>query len=148
MSPVNLDFECFKLSGDVSVSIGKLSLEKDAEKLINEGLSVLSRQGPFACLLYFQSKSKQRASKTASCSEQIRDGVSKLLALINTFPANYTPEQRLTDIQKDLPSLLVARQLLLQYFTYLKYHTKSSSKSNDRKTNSNSSPRVNLMDGQ
>ncbi len=111
----NLDFECFSQAEKASATLD--------EKLVGDAMAVLTRQGPFACVLYLESEAHKKGQ--AEKVNKVLGSVSEVLKLVDSTTAE-TPGKVLEKIQKDLPKLLLAQRLLLQFFTYLRYQVKAN----------------------
>lgn len=124
MRPRDLDFECFRLSGEVGTQLAGAKLAKDAESLVRACSTILAKQGPNACLLYLQSMNSRNDQKIKDRVTQLLNGISRVLSVM-TDDGCEDPHAALTKMQGDLSTLLLARTLLAQYFTYLRYHLKA-----------------------
>ena len=112
----NLDIQCAELGREIAQISGI------DENLVNEALTVLEEQGPYAMFLYLQAKHSNVAGKVSSKSLQFLkiifgnclDSANDILKAIKLL-AN----------SENLDDLLFARDILRTAFSYARYHLKA-----------------------
>lgn len=110
----NLDLLCAQRANKIATGMGA---EEDAEKLITEAAAVLAGQGYTALFLHLD----WRASKKKPGARKIREGLYDLLKQ----PGVLEVEDPLAEaVSGDLDKLLLARRVLTQTLSYLRYRVK------------------------
>jgi len=143
----NLDLECAKAANAIAAELGK---DKDAaqelEKLATAGGAVLAENGPYAFYLYLWSRSKRRQKKQDGSEERVRFTPAEKIAeetyrvvamalALGPVPKPWSWESTLAKMQEvggNLERLLLAKKLLGQTLTYLRYHAKARGKERGR----------------
>ena len=116
-----LDLECAQAAGELS---GVLS--KKEEKLIADAGAVLASQGLYAFAVYLRA----RAKKDERAAGTLLRRCGKLVAFLEPKGAPVGPKEDevvrlMQDIAADLQKLLLAKRMVAETLTYLKYHVKS-----------------------
>jgi len=121
----NLDIQCAELGRELSQICGENNKLID-EKVINDALTVLEEQGPYAMFLFL----KGRHSKVAG---EINSGVQCFLKHIfgNKVGAARDVLGMIRNLANgDLDDLLFARDLIRTALAYARYHIKARSEGN------------------
>jgi hypothetical protein len=125
----DLDLEAARSASHIAAGVG---VDLD-EKLINDASAVLAENGPYAFFLYLFSKAANSKGTVLlnTSAGHILSGSLRLLndhASLGQLPpiAVQAVSQRLIALSADLKRLLLARKLLTQQMTYLRYHAKVS----------------------
>ena len=150
MSWENLDLSCARTAEKIAAKARDLSLSKQqAEGLVTDAASVLSHQGPGAFFLYLKSKgpkppkNPKKPNPAISNMELWVDYLSRrafelLQPCVAPAEAGSPPEdsgsieqsalRRLEEVERiseTLSRLALAKRLLDQAMTYLRYHAKT-----------------------
>ena len=91
-----------------------LTREK-GEKQIGDAGAILARQGPYAMCLYLDQKK----------FESLHQGILELLKAVFPDAQEMRARELIKRVAENLPDLLLARRVLNQYLSYLKYHLKA-----------------------
>ncbi len=112
----NLDIQCAELGREIAQISGI------DENLVNEALTVLEEQGPYAMFLYLKAKNNNVAKEVRSESLQFLKTIfgNRLDTTDDILEAI-----KLLANSKDLDDLLFARDLLRTAFSYARYHLKA-----------------------
>ncbi len=110
----NLDIRCVELGHQIA------NIKGMEEKILNDTLSVLEEQGPYAMFLYVKARHKD----AANCIER-----QTLQFLREVFGDKISGEHSVLDAVKklaeDLDDLLLTRDLLRNALSYALYHVKA-----------------------
>jgi hypothetical protein len=129
MSWENLDLECAEAAREMSNQMERSDpkpKKQDLEGLFTDSAAVLAENGPYALFLYLWSRTTK---KDGHLAERLIQQLYKLVTTILKAGSNETQVTRmmpvLAEISRDLDRLLVARKLMMQTLTYLRYHAKT-----------------------
>jgi hypothetical protein len=119
----NLDLAAAVAASDLGREFERTKTKKqEVESLVNSALAVLARNGPYALFLYLPSRSDRMAEPLAG---KLYGLVHRELALGGQPDARHSERLReLAKLAENLDRLLVARKLLNQTLTYVRYHAK------------------------
>jgi len=117
----NLDIQCAE-TGRQLAEIKDDKGKQIEEKVLNEALSVLEEQGPYAMFLYVRARHNKIASKfDENCKELLQKvfaerlvGQADVLGIIKSMA------------ESSLDDLLFARDLLRTALSYARYHLKAT----------------------
>src|SRR5208337_4908546 len=133
MPELNLDLLCAKtaarIAGELKADVREPEIEKLAkaiEKLCNDSASVLVESGMYAFFLYLRAREqKDPPAKTISIDtfEMLR-GIFPELGQVSDSGSRLG---QIAAFSTDLDRVLLARKLLVQTLTYLKYHARGMS---------------------
>ena len=130
---LNLDFLAAKYApGVLKIRDSK---EKDKkESLINQALGILSEQGPFALMLWADTKCKNNSADPDKIGDTIWKSlveVMKTASLVDEENYNNLKQKRMrletfrNNVFDDFLSLIVTRQLFDRVLTYARYYAKA-----------------------
>jgi hypothetical protein len=149
----NLDLVCARRAEIIGKNL-EGTREKDLEKLVGASSSVLTRHGPYALFLYLSAE-KARAEKhkpgepppPTSAASFTLSGEAALLGEVFLNDAAAVNQAnvlaKVKTLSEDFEKLLLARKVLEQTLTYLRYHVKAITKetANDGGQGQNRPPR-------
>ncbi len=116
-----------------SVFSGKTS-PKDIENTATKALGVLQENGVYACFLYLLAKEKDNGQQLSQQMCQLLKNVG-----LGDAPANSEDSSKVLEfvnehISQDIERLLLAKEVLEQMLTYVRYGAKAMSKDTPEKT--------------
>ena len=123
MNWVNLDLECSLAANQAATGTKQV-----VEKLATDAAAVLAENGLYAMFLYLWTRKPTEVQAVAKSVQ--REAVKLLRAHAGLAPGG-DPERDwkqvmsgVADLSKDLGGLLLARKLMMQLLTYLRYEAK------------------------
>ena len=126
MPELNLDLLCAKTAVAIKGNLRPEVRKQEIEKLTNDSASVLVESGVYAFFLYLRSReAKEPSAKTISTDtfEMLR-GVFPELGQASDSAGRLV---QIVGFSTELDRVLLARKLLVQTLTYLRYHAKAMS---------------------